>query len=396
VVNEVFNVAGLPHSAGLVARRDVRAGTTAPAVQRLLDAGAILLGLTNEAELSLWFETENRVYGRTANPYHPRRTAGGSSGGSGAAVGCGGAPIALGTDTGGSVRVPAFFCGVFGHKPSRGLIPHSLDFPAFSGDTARMVTVGALARRAEDLAPLLRALADGEVGEPEEVRLEGLRVLLSERAFVARIRRELVEARERAAAALEARGARVERVALPDMRRMLGPALATLSDAGKATLSRTLEAGGAAPIRVRDALRPGGPHTVPLRLWALAEALLRLAPERRLRRQVERGREFAAELEAAIGDGVLLHPTLPSVAPRHGRTYGRLLFFQSVGAFNLSAVGVTQVPLGLGAEGLPLGVQVAAGPGRDHVAIAAALELERAFGGWVPPTAHCALPTRIT
>ena len=394
-IKEVFNVASMPHTAGLVARRGRRAESTAPAAQRILDAGAILLGLTNTAELALWFETENRVYGRTNNPYDPRRTAGGSSGGCGAAVGCGGSPISLGTDTGGSIRVPAFWCGVFGHKPSTGLVPHTLEFPVFSGETKRMVTFGPMARRAEDLMPVLRIIAgpdgrdplvaDVELGDPAAIGLDGLRVILSEHAFVGRIGREVLEARERAARALEAAGARVERVALPQMRTMLEPALATLADGGEATLSSLLEAGGVPRIGVAQALRPGGPHTPPLRMWAMADRLARLIPRQRALRLVQRGREFAAELAATIGDGVLLHPPLPAVAPRHRRTYGRLLFFQAVGVFNLAGLPVTQVPLGLGAGGLPLGVQVAAGPGRDDIAIAVALELERAFGGWTPP-----------
>jgi fatty acid amide hydrolase 2 len=99
------------------------------------------------------------------------------------------------------------------------------------------------------------------------------------------------------------------------------------------------------------------------------------------------GRECAAEIAATIGDGVMLHPPYQAVAPRHGRTVGRLWWAQPMAVFNLAAVPVTQVPLGLGREGLPLGVQVAAAPGSDHVSIAVALELERVFGGWLPPAA---------
>src|SRR5205823_4884253 len=109
-------------------------------------------------------------------------------------------------------------------------------------------------------------------------------------------------------------------------------------------------------------------------------------PESYARKGIAAGRALARELDDVIGDGVLLHPPFPRVAPRHGATVGRPWVLANAAAFNLSGHPVTQIPLGLGGKGLPLGVQVAAGHDRDHVAIAVALELERAFGGWVRPS----------
>src|SRR5690606_11933987 len=113
-IKESIAIAGMPNCAGVLARRDVRATTTAPVAQRVLDAGAIVLGLTNISEACLWIEADNRVYGRTRNPYDLDRIAGGSSGGEGAAIGSGGSPFGLGSDVCGSIRGPAFFNGVFG------------------------------------------------------------------------------------------------------------------------------------------------------------------------------------------------------------------------------------------------------------------------------------------
>ena len=117
-VKESIALTGMPQSTGLVAREGFRSTETAPVPQRLIDAGAIPLGVTNTSELTMWIESENRLYGRTNNPYDATRTAGGSSGGEGAAVGCGGSPFGIGSDIAGSLRIPAFFCGVFAHKPS--------------------------------------------------------------------------------------------------------------------------------------------------------------------------------------------------------------------------------------------------------------------------------------
>ena len=393
-IKESIAVAGMPHCSGVVARSEHRAERTAPMAQRLIDAGAIVLGVTNVSELTLWVETENRVYGRTSNPYDLDRTAGGSSGGEGAAVGSGGAPIGLGSDLGGSIRLPAFFNGVFGHKPSVGLVPLTGFYPVATGETNRLAVCGPLARRAEDLMPVLRTIAgpdgvdrvtrDMDLGDPEEVSLEGLRVVVSESGTLGPTSPELAAARERAAGALAAAGARLERVSMRSLLRAIEIYLATLSTAAEATLAGLLQEAGADPSW-RTALRPGSPHTAPTKVLLVLERLAARTPERRTRRAMAARDSFVQELCDTIGDGVLLHPPAPKVAPKHGRTVGRLWWIHPMLVFNLAGLPVTQVPLGLDEDGLPLGVQVAAGPGRDHVSIAVALELERVFGGWVPP-----------
>ena len=391
---ESIAVAGMPNCAGVVARREHRAAKTAPAARRLLEAGAILLGLTNTSELTLWVETENRVYGRTCNPYDPERTAGGSSGGEAAAIACGGAPIGLGTDFGGSIRLPAFFNGIFGHKPSAGLVPNAGHYPPALDEADRIVATGPLARRAEDLMPVLRVLAgdghgqargESRLGDPSEVSLEGLRVVLAERTALGPISRELNAAREQAAGALAAAGARLERVSLRKMRRALELYLTVLYKQVDTTLEELLGEAGAERLGLSHLLRRGGPHTVATRLTVLAERAGRLVPEWRWRQVLSARAAFVEELRETIGDGVLLHTSAPKVAPLHGGTVGRLWWIHPMVGFNLAGLPVTQVPLGLNEEGMPLGVQVAGGPGRDHVSIAVGRELERVFGGWVPP-----------
>ncbi|HEX8646365.1 MAG TPA: amidase [Thermoleophilaceae bacterium] len=395
-IKESFGIPGLPQCAGVVARREQLAEQAAPAVQRFLDAGAIPLGLTNTSELTMWVETENRVYGRTSNPYDPRRTAGGSSGGEGAAIGAGASPFGLGTDLGGSIRLPAFFNGVFGHKPSLGVVPLTGHYPPTAEESGRLSYAGPLARRAEDLMPLLRILAgpDGEdpiadegpeLGDPGEVSLQGLRVVVSESGTLGPTGTELAKARERAAGALAAAGASLERVSTKSMRRAFELYLATLSTES-GTLRRLLEEAGAEPPTFRAAIRRGGPHTVATRITLVLEGSSSLLmPDRRVKRLLAARDAFIRELCETVGDGVLLHPPAPKVAPRHGGTIGRVWWIHPMLVFNLAGLPVTQVPLGLNDGGLPLGVQVAAGPGGDHRTIAVALELERVFGGWTPP-----------
>ncbi|MEK6276428.1 MAG: amidase [Actinomycetota bacterium] len=394
-IKESIRVRGMPNCAGLVCRRDFRSEETAPAAQRLIDAGAIPLGVSNVSELTMWLESDNRVYGRTNNAYDRKRIAGGSSGGEGAAIGSGGSPIGLGSDIAGSIRMPAFFNGVFGHKPSPDIVPDTGMFPSTGGEAARLLTMGPLSRRAEDLMPLIRIIAgpdgqdqrtrDVELGDPDEVSLDGLDVILSEHASFLPTKRELREARERAAGALAAAGARVRREDMKELRRALELFLVALQDGADVSVRDIIVNEGGTPPTLRTAFRRGGPYTIPTLLLLAAERIGERMPEIQTRRALAAARSVSEQVTGVIGGGVLLHPSHARVAPRHSTTIGQTWLITPTAAFNLLGLPVTQVPLGLNAKGLPLGVQVAAGPDRDHVTIAVALELERVFGGWVPP-----------
>src|SRR6185503_363040 len=151
---------------GLVARKGRLATQDAVAVARLRAAGAIPLGVTNVSELCMWMESDNRVYGRTNNPYDQARTVGGSSGGEGAIIGAGGAPFGVGSDIGGSIRIPAAFCGVVGHKPSGRLVPNTGQFPPAEGPANAYLGTGPLVRRVRDVWPLLRVMAGPDGHDP--------------------------------------------------------------------------------------------------------------------------------------------------------------------------------------------------------------------------------------
>ena len=397
-IKESFALTGMPNAAGMVHRAEVRAESDAPAVARLRAAGAIPIGVTNTSEATMWIESSNHLYGRTNNAYNPKRTAGGSSGGEGAAIGAGFAPIGLGSDIGGSIRLPAFFNGVFGHKPSPGVVPSSGHFPApaSNGASSEMLAMGPLARRAEDLMPFLRAVAgrdrddpmsrDVELRDPAAVSLEGLDVVLSEGATLIPVRGEVRDARERAAGVLAAAGANLRRERLKGMRRAVEYYLAALGDSDEDLLEVfALDAAPALPKVAVDHLRKRGPHTLPLALTFWAQRTADRMPAGRNAKMIEAGKRLTHELEEVIGDGVLLHPPFPRVAPRHGATIGRPWVLANAAVFNLTGMPVTEAPLGLGSKGLPVGVQVVGRRDNDHVTIAVALELERALGGWVPP-----------
>lgn len=397
-IKEAFALTGMPHTSGLVAREGVTAAQDATGVARLRAAGAIPLGVTNVSELCMWMESHNHVYGRTRNPYDPRRTVGGSSGGEGSVVGAGGSPFGLGADIGGSIRMPAFFCGVFGHKPTGGLVPSTGQFP--NGESAalrRILTTGPIARRAEDLHPLLRILAgpDGHdpgcreapLGDPAAVRLDELTVLDVPDNGVTPVHPELRAAQERVVRYLADRGARVRRARIPALRASL-PIWASMLSAADDTSYRELLGQGERIHIGRELLRSlwgRSPYTIP----SLGLALLEQIPERLptgAGKMIARGRALRQELVERIGpEGVMLYPSYASPAPRHWAPLFPPTRWAYTAILNAMELPSTQVPLGLGKQGLPLGVQVVGIHHHDHLTLAVAQALEQGFGGWVPP-----------
>jgi fatty acid amide hydrolase 2 len=392
-VKEMLGVAGMPHTGGYPHRRNFRQTADAPVVSRMREAGAIVLGLGNTCGYLIWIESNHPIYGRVSCAYDPTRTAGGSSGGDGAIVGSGGAPIALGSDLGGSIRIPAFFNGVFGHLPTPGLVPLTGHFPMPDGELRRRLSPGPLARRAEDLMPVLRVIAgpDGEdpfateqpLGDPSDVDVRGLPVVLATHSSTVPLRPVLRDAIDRAAASLADRGANVREAPFKELRWALAQFGATA--AAEIDLLNSWQ-------KVTASMRPGRPGRAPLAVRGPA-ALLKVvesAPARTVRTRAARRLIDSAQrandgLVETIGDGVLLYPPFPRLVPKHRQTLGQPWLATNTAIFNLYGLPTTQVPLGIGDKGLPLGVQVVASPGNDHVCFAVALALEDALGGWVDP-----------
>ena len=168
-VKDSFDVAGHPTLAGSRLRIGHEAPRDASAVQRLRSAGAIILGKTNTPELLRSYETDNRITGRTNNPWDPSRTPGGSSGGQAAAIASYCSPGGIGSDGGGSIRVPAHFCGIAGLKPTPGRISVSGHFPAISNPGGFASVVGPMARTVDDLKLLFDVLAAHDPEDPYSV-----------------------------------------------------------------------------------------------------------------------------------------------------------------------------------------------------------------------------------
>jgi len=400
-IKECFALTGMPNTAGLVRRKGIVSSEDATTVRRLREAGAIPLGVTNTSELCMWMESNNYVYGRTSNPYDHSRIAGGSSGGEGAIIGAGASPFGLGSDIGGSIRGPAFFNGVFGHKATGTLVPGTGQYPLAENDALRFLTSGPLARRAEDLMPLLRILAgpDGEdsrcveweLGEPRDVELEGRTLLVVEGNGTVAVNDEMLAAQRRAASALESRGMQVRTAQFRGLRKQADIWSSMLACAQDTPFTKLM--GG------DNHARPG----LEIIKWAfrrsdytLMSSVLGLVDEvpkrfsRYANKMIELGRSLKEEMSEALGDdGVLLYPPYPTPAPTHNSPLAGALSLKMpwayTGIMNVLEFPATQVPLGLSSEGIPVGVQVISNHGNDHVTIAVAMELESALGGWTPP-----------
>ena len=165
-IKSAIDVAGMGCEAGTKLRAGHVATNDAPLVSRLRNAGAIIIGMTNTPELLMAWETDNLIYGRTNNPWDLSRTAGGSSGGEAAAIASGCSAGGVGSDGGGSIRVPAHFCGICGLKPTPGRIPATGHFPQSVGPFALLGVVGPMARTVADLKLLFEVMQGPDLGDP--------------------------------------------------------------------------------------------------------------------------------------------------------------------------------------------------------------------------------------
>src|SRR5712664_3375494 len=230
-IKSCIDVAGWPAPAGSLLRKEYLPQRDAPLVTRLKAAGAILLGNTNTPEFLMAYETNNLVHGKTSNPWNVAYSAGGSSGGEAAAIAAGCSAGGVGSDGGGSIRVPAHFCGICGLKPTPGRIPATGHFPAGAGAFSWIGVVGPMARTIADVRLLFEVMAGPDAGDAlsapvplrscKEGELRGLRIGILESDALGIATPETRAAVERAAKSLGERGFIVEPFRLKGVDRAL-------------------------------------------------------------------------------------------------------------------------------------------------------------------------------
>lgn len=371
-VKDIFAVAGQPLRAGSLVRPEDPAPADATCVARLRSAGAVLLGRLNMHELAFGITGRNPHYGHTRNPWDRSRMCGGSSSGSAAALAAGMVPLALGTDTGGSIRIPSALCGVAGLKPTYGRVSREGVVPlAWSLDH-----VGPMATSVADLAAALVAMAGpGPDLSPATAGsdLAGVTIWRLGGFFAGPFSDDIGRGLERTAGALAGLGARVEELELPLAERADAAAMAVLFSEAAACLEVHLR-------REPDKLDPAVAAGVRLGLTIPASRYLQGL---RLRRML------IDELDRLLGpQDVLLAPATCVSAPEleaeevtlgSGTTLDvRAALTRYTRFFNLAGLPALVLPAGRDGDGLPLAAQLAAGYGREDLLLRVGAALETA------------------
>jgi len=385
-IKSSMQVAGLRWEAGTKLREGIVAERDAPLVTRLRQAGAIILGVTNAPELLMAWETDNLLYGRTNNPWDVTRTPGGSSGGEAAAIAAGMSVGGVGSDGGGSIRVPAHFSGICGLKPTPGRVPATGHFPESVGPFALLGVVGPMARNVGDLKVLFEALQGPDDGDPsaapvplrwpENDELSRIRVGYFEDDGRTPVTPETRAAVRTAAEALRRAGFQVERFrpeGLEPARQMWWKLFGTAGGMMLGPMTRGREAELSPILKEFSSLVATKPaHT--------GQSLL----DTWIERDVVRMQVFAQMQDFPV----LLCPVASIPAFKHGerswqvegKTVKYLDAWSYTEWFNLLGMPALSVPVGKSPEGLPIGVQIAARPWQEELVISVAAVLEEQVG----------------
>jgi Asp-tRNA(Asn)/Glu-tRNA(Gln) amidotransferase A subunit family amidase len=390
-IKSCIDAAGWPTPAGSLLRKDYMPQMDAPLVARLREAGAIILGNTNTPEYLMAYETDNSLSGKTSNPWNLERSAGGSSGGEAAAIASGCSAGGVGSDGGGSIRVPAHFCGICGLKPTPGRIPATGHFPGGGGAFGWIGVVGPMARTVADVRALFEVMVGPDAGDalssPVPVRqvkekdVRGLRVGILVSDVLGKATPETILAVERAGSLLSERGFLVERKRLSGLDYALelwwyffGPVIANIIREGD----------GGQDEMMSPMLRE---------YVALATAEMKLTYDGFLKACGERDRLRAEILRQMEEPTVLLSPVSAGPAFKHGegnwRSGAKENYRDTMRHsqwLNLAGLPGVAVPVGASRDGLPIGVQVIGRPYEEELVLAVAEAIERGRGPWQAPT----------
>lgn len=386
-IKDLIDIKGFHCSYGSKAYDSYRVENEATCIKKLRDAGAIFMGLTNAPELGTAYESDNLIYGATNNPYDTSLSSGGSSGGEAAIIAAGGSPFGLGSDGGGSIRVPAHYCGIAGHKPTQGLVSKAgISLPFFGvACLSPFATLGPMARFVDDLILTLPILSGVDVYDPDtypvkfqdpkSVDISRLKIAYYTDDGGVRPSQDIQDVVKKTAQFFASCGAEV----VED--RPVG-------------IEQTYELhwelfflGGDGGQNVKDCLKTLSSDDIsPLR--------------KEFEQQASECKLNVAELEARFREIAILRanvyqflnkydliicPPCATVAKPHGKCLSQVRDFTYAMLYNNTGSPATVVRCGTSQHGLPIGVQLVSNLWRDHISLAAAKVLEKEFGGWQLP-----------
>jgi Asp-tRNA(Asn)/Glu-tRNA(Gln) amidotransferase A subunit family amidase len=394
-VKSCIDVAGWPCAAGSVLRKNHNPSNDAVLVQRLRRAGAILLGNTNTPEFLMAYETDNLLAGKTINPWNSDYSSGGSSGGEAAAIASGCSAGGVGSDGGGSIRVPAHFCGVCGLKPTPGRIASNGHYPAGNSAFGWLGVVGPMARTVGDLKVLFEVLRGPDAGDALTIPLrtfddtslisKNIRIGILEGDGLGAVTPETQLAVRQAAQLLAFQGFILEPFRLNNLQCVLdlwwfffGTLISELFQEEIRGREELLSPAFRDYLEAARSPSPEPPMTME-RFVKMCEA---------------RDRERASILRAMSDTPILLSPVCAAPAFRHGEgnwnpCTGYRDTMRHSQWLNLAGFPGVSVPMGQSPEGLPIGVQLIGRPFEDELVLAVAEQLEAARGAWQPPDLHC-------
>ena len=379
-IKDSFDTKGIITTGGTTGRAKYIPAKDATAVARLRAAGAIILGKTNTPELTISYETDNLIYGRTNNPYDLTRTPGGSSGGAAAILAAGGSALDLGSDTAGSIRVPAHFCGIAGLKPTFGRVSRAGHIIPPGGVVGRQTHIGPMARPVEDLALALSVIGgldpeDPDVvpvvpADPSKIEVKSLHIAYFGQHDHETVAPTVREAVQEAVAGLRKDGIKCTEASPEgfDTAREILRSL-NLGDGGdyyrqllrRSGTSNLHPATAHILLNARNGVISGRKYSDVLMDWAaLRESALK----------------FMMQFD------LLICPPCSGTAPKHGEAGS--LDFANAYFFNLLGWPAAVVRAGKTADGLPVGIQIVGRPWREDLVLALALKIENTMGGYKP------------
>ncbi|XP_055610013.1 fatty-acid amide hydrolase 2-B isoform X2 [Uranotaenia lowii] len=404
-IKESLAVKGMSNTGGRKLKNGRIAQHDSPVVEQIKKSGGVILLVSNTPELCMCWETYNKCTGITKNPYNLQRTVGGSSGGEAALISSAASLIGVTTDIAGSSRLPASFVGVFGHKPSPFVVSPYGHNPSCEDESwGNFFTPGAMCRYAEDLPLLVKAMQDPQgtkISLDKPTNLSDIKYYYMENdgpsGLTQPIQPDIQAALLSVVNHFNAKPFTIKRliwaldVSICKMLRMKNvETIYTVQKDGQpnTTIGKEL---------VKYMCGCSDSDLPSVMIGPMQHIVNNYIPQSRLDFLNEQTELLRKDFTDLLGtDGVFIYPVFPNTAHRHFEIYHKLVDTSYMMVFNTIGLPAASCMVGLDRDKLPIGVQIVAGPGQDHLIFEVAKELERKYGGWVLPPSEPALKSNDT